>query len=145
MRESQCGFRKGRGCIDQVFSLRVLAEKASEYNTPLYLCFVDLRKAYDSVSRDALWVVLQKRYRFLESYCGSSKPSIEIQEELCVPTIKCRRSFPSRMVCDREMCWPRHSEWCATGRCAGPDTQNGVRQGDVLAPTLRMVCDREMC
>ena len=65
LRESQCGFRKGRGCIDQVFSLRVLAEKAREYNTPLYmyLCFVDLRKAYDSVSRDALWVVLQKRYQ----------------------------------------------------------------------------------
>ena len=63
LRESQCGFRKGRGCIDQVFSLRVLAEKAREYNTTLYLCFVDLRKAYDSVSRDALWVVLQKRYQ----------------------------------------------------------------------------------
>ena len=29
-------------CIDQVFALRVLAEKAREFNTPLYLCFVDL-------------------------------------------------------------------------------------------------------
>ena len=43
-----------------MFVLRVLAEKAREYNTPLYLYFVDLRKAYDSVSHDALWVVLQK-------------------------------------------------------------------------------------
>ena len=31
-------------------SPRVLAEKAREYNAPLYLCFVDLRKAYDSVN-----------------------------------------------------------------------------------------------
>ena len=28
LRESQCGFRKGRGCIDQIFAIRVLAEKA---------------------------------------------------------------------------------------------------------------------
>ena len=91
--------------LTKCFSLRVLAEKAREYNTPLYLCFVDLRKAYDSVSRDALWVVPQKRYRVpgtllrilkSSSYGFSNSP----------PTVKCQRSFPSRMVCDREMCWP---------------------------------------
>ena len=49
-----------------LIALRVLAEKAREYNTPLYLCFVDLRKVYDSVNRDALWVVLRKRYRISE-------------------------------------------------------------------------------
>ena len=43
LRESQCGFRKGHGCIDQIFTLRILAEKAREFNTPLYLAFVDLR------------------------------------------------------------------------------------------------------
>ena len=37
LRESQCGFRPVCGCIDQVFTLRVLAEKAREFNTPLYL------------------------------------------------------------------------------------------------------------
>ena len=45
-----------------MFAIKVLAEKAGEYNTPLYLCFVDLLKAYDSVNRDALWAILQKRY-----------------------------------------------------------------------------------
>ena len=58
-----------------MFGLRVLAEKAREYNTPLYLCFVDLRKAYDSVSRDALRVILRKRYRIPEKLlrilCGN--------------------------------------------------------------------------
>ena len=44
--------------IDQVFALRVVAEKAREYSIPLYLSFIDLMKAYDSVNRDALWVVL---------------------------------------------------------------------------------------
>ena len=40
-----------------LLSASVLAEKATEYNTPLYLCFVDLRKAYDLVNRDAFWAV----------------------------------------------------------------------------------------
>ncbi len=29
--ESQCGFRKGRGCTDMVFTIRKLTEKASEH------------------------------------------------------------------------------------------------------------------
>ena len=61
LRENQCGFHTGRGCIDQVFAIRILAEKAREYNTPPYLCFVDLKKAYYSLNHDALWVVLQNR------------------------------------------------------------------------------------
>ena len=62
LRENQCGFRKGRGCTDQLFSLRVLIEKAREYHHPLYICFVDLRKAYDSVSRTTLWSILEHCY-----------------------------------------------------------------------------------
>ena len=37
-------------------------EKSREFRQPLYLCFVDLRKAYDSVNRSALWCVLQKSF-----------------------------------------------------------------------------------
>ena len=32
------------------------------FNTPTFFCFVDLFKAYDSVNREAFWVVLQKVY-----------------------------------------------------------------------------------
>ena len=66
LRENQFSFRKDQRCVDQVFALRVLAEKAREYNTPLYtmyLCFVDLKKAYGSVNHSALWAVLQRRYQ----------------------------------------------------------------------------------
>jgi hypothetical protein len=44
--ENQCGFRKGRGCADQLFTLQIPMEKAREYHHPLYICFIDLRKAY---------------------------------------------------------------------------------------------------
>ena len=58
--ESQCGFRKGRGCVDMIFTARQLVEKSREHDDPLYILFVDLKKAYDSVPRKALWCVLEK-------------------------------------------------------------------------------------
>ena len=58
--DSQCGFRAGRGCIDMIFCARQLVEKAIEHRTRLYLLFIDLRKAYDSVPREASWCVLRK-------------------------------------------------------------------------------------
>ena len=58
--ESQCGFRRGRGCTDMVFVARQLVEKCREHNDTLYILFVDLRKAYDSVPRPALWNVLER-------------------------------------------------------------------------------------
>ena len=58
--ESQCGFRKGRGTTDMIFCLRQLQEKSREHRTPLYMAFIDLTKAFDTVSRSALWIVLEK-------------------------------------------------------------------------------------
>ena len=40
--------------------VRQLAEKAIEHQTMQYFVFVDLRKAYDSVPREALWTALKK-------------------------------------------------------------------------------------
>ena len=43
--ESQCGFRKGRGCVDMIFAARQLVEKSKEHDDSLFVLFVDLRKA----------------------------------------------------------------------------------------------------
>ena len=51
-----------RGCANQLFSLSIQIEKASEYHRPLHVCFIDLQKAYDSVNREALWTLLQSPY-----------------------------------------------------------------------------------
>ena len=58
--ESQCGFRAGRSTIDMVFSLRQLQEKCREQQMPLYIAFIDLTKAFDLVSRDGLFQILQR-------------------------------------------------------------------------------------
>ena len=58
--DSQCGFRKGRGCTDMIFTARQLVEKCREHNDVLFILFVDLQKAYDSVPRSALWSVLER-------------------------------------------------------------------------------------
>ena len=36
--ESQCGFQKGRGCIDMVFAARQMVEKSREDDAPSSSC-----------------------------------------------------------------------------------------------------------
>ena len=59
--EYQSGFRHQRGCADQLFTLRQLAGMAVEWQQRLYVAFVDLRKAFDSINRQALMVILRAR------------------------------------------------------------------------------------
>ena len=58
--ESQCGFRSNRRTVDMIFVLRQIQEKCREQNTGLYAAFVDLTKAFDTVSRDGLWKILAR-------------------------------------------------------------------------------------
>ena len=44
--EAQAGFRKGRGCADQIFTIRRVMEQAAEKHKPIYACFIDLKAAY---------------------------------------------------------------------------------------------------
>lgn len=57
-RESQAGFRSGRGCSDQIFCLRQLIERRYEYRRPFVGCFVDFSAAFDSVHRDSMWNIV---------------------------------------------------------------------------------------
>ncbi|XP_064115083.1 uncharacterized protein LOC135221191 [Macrobrachium nipponense] len=58
--ESQCGFRPARGTTDMVFSARQLQEKCREQQKPLYMGFIDLTKAFDSVKRELLLEILSR-------------------------------------------------------------------------------------
>jgi len=57
--EEQAGFRPNRSTIQQILTLRLVAEKAREINQPVHNCFIDFKKAFDSVWHKGLWAVLK--------------------------------------------------------------------------------------
>ena len=56
--ESQCGFRANRGTTDMIFCARQIQEKNREQHKDLYMVFIDLTKAFDSINRAGLWSIL---------------------------------------------------------------------------------------
>ena len=57
--DEQRSFREWRGCVNQIFTLKQICEKAREKKCRVYVPFVDLEKAYDRINREALWQVLR--------------------------------------------------------------------------------------
>ena len=58
--DEQCGFRPELSTIDMLFVVHRLQELARRRRIPLYMCFIDFQKAYDSVDRELLWKVLAR-------------------------------------------------------------------------------------
>ena len=56
--EEQGGFRKDRSTVQQILTLRLIAEEVTERQGKLYNCFIDFQKAFDSVWHQGLWAVL---------------------------------------------------------------------------------------
>ncbi|VDM04208.1 unnamed protein product [Schistocephalus solidus] len=52
---NQAGFRAGRGCMDQIFTLRPILESRHSYQQPTAICFFDFAAAFDSVHCESLW------------------------------------------------------------------------------------------
>ncbi len=51
----QAGFRPGHRTVDHIFTLKTLIDQARFHKRRLYCCFVDFKKAFDSVPRHLLW------------------------------------------------------------------------------------------
>ena len=54
LRNQQACFQRNRSCVDQIASLRIIVEQSLEWNSPLYINFIDYEKAFDSVDREAM-------------------------------------------------------------------------------------------
>ena len=52
--EKQCGFRQGRGCMDQVFTVRQVCGKHHANGKDVFWAFMDLEKAYDLIDRHGM-------------------------------------------------------------------------------------------
>ena len=107
--EQQSGFRSSRSTTDMMLVIRRLQELAWKKRTPLYVCFIDLTKAYDSVDRTLLWTVLA---RF-----GVPQNTVLVIRQFHDGMRACARL-------DDRVC----SRWFAV--------EQGLRQGCVLAPLL---------
>ena len=92
-----------------VSHVRRLQELGRKARAPLFLCFIDLQKAYDSVDRTLLWQVLA---RF-----GTPPQMIEVIRQFHDGMKACVRSDDGRC-----------SEWF--------EVAQGLRQGSVLSPLL---------
>ena len=106
--ESQCGFRAGRSCTDMIFTVRQFVEKSWEHQSKAFLTFIDLKKAYDSVPRHAMWLALEK---------------LGVPEQ----TIRLIRSFHDNMRARVRLEGMMLEEI---------QVRNGLRQGCCMAPVL---------
>ena len=59
LREEQCGFRKSRGCADQLFALPQIIEKSMAFQLDISFCFIDFRAAFDSVDREQMYQIMK--------------------------------------------------------------------------------------
>ena len=111
LREEQAGFRRSRGCIDQIFALRNIIEQATEWQKPLHINFVDFKKAFDSICREAIWKIM-RHYGIPEKIVDMIK-LFYIKFECCVDL-------------NTEL-----SDWF--------EVVTGVRQGCILSPILFLI------
>ncbi len=58
--ERQHRLRAGRGTIDMIFAAQQIQEKTAKQSQDLYIAFIDLSKAFDTMSRDGLWNIMSK-------------------------------------------------------------------------------------
>jgi len=94
------------GALIRITNLRKLMHKAREHQQPLYMCFVDFKKAFDSVSHDKLWITMMDMEYPLHL--------IDLLAKLC------RKQLAKVKVAETL------SEWFPV--------KKGVRQGCVLSP-----------
>ena len=111
-RPEQSGFTPKKSTVDRILALRVLIERKREVNQGLLAAYIDLRKAFDSVNRDALWRLLSQR------------------------------GIPPKLISLLSALYSDTASAVKVGSCTSDffPVSAGVRQGCVLAPTLFNAC-----
>ena len=111
LREEQAGFRRGRGCIDQIFAIRNIIEQCIEWKMPLYINYIDFKKAFDSVHRETLWKIVR---------------SYGIPMKICNLMQAFYENFECSVILEKSVSEPF-------------TVKSGVRQGCILSPILFLI------
>ncbi len=105
----QAAFRKNHGTLDHIFTLKALINKyVKQFKSKIFACFVDFRKAFDTVWREGMFLKLQRLgihghfYELIRNMYSNTQSSVKL----------------------------------AHGRTQMFDICNGIKQGDCLSPTL---------
>ena len=86
LREEQAGFRKDRLCCEHIITLRNIIEQCLEFQKPLYIKFIDCKKAFDSVDGESIWKIahiygiLDKLVNMFKSIYQNSTCSIKTED-----------------------------------------------------------------
>ena len=111
LRDHRAGFGQDRGCIDQIATLRIIVEQSMEFDSSLYINFVDYEKAFDSLDRDTLWKLL-KHYGIPEKIITLISNTYD--------GMTCRVTHAGRLIDSFQV-------------------KTGVRQGCLLSPFMFLV------
>lgn len=88
LRDNQCGFRRNRSCIDQIYSLRSIIYNCTDCNIPLYINFIDFKAAFDSINRDFIWKAFEhyglpsKYIRIIKAFFWNTTSAVRVNGEL---------------------------------------------------------------
>uniref|UniRef100_A0A914VN53 Reverse transcriptase domain-containing protein n=1 Tax=Plectus sambesii TaxID=2011161 RepID=A0A914VN53_9BILA len=107
----QASFRQHYSNIDQIYTINELVKRCHEYHIPLFMQFINFKKAFDFIEFNAVWTALQEQ--------GVHADLIEL---LC--NIYATANSAIRINEDRVQI----------------DINRGVRQGDTISPKLFTAC-----
>jgi len=74
----QSGFTSHRSTVDRIATLNTLLQTCREFNQPLWIAYVDLKSAFDSVDQESLWLLLRRH--------GIPDKLVELMKELQLRT-----------------------------------------------------------
>jgi sorting nexin-29 len=84
----QRGFRQNRSTVEQIFTLRMLLQKSSEYCVTTYHIFIEFRSAYGTVGREKLYEEMKqlkiqdKLIRLVKMSMMDPRSRVKIQDDL---------------------------------------------------------------
>ena len=87
MHEGQAGFRLKRSCVDNIYTLKELVQGRMKEGKRTFAFFLDVKKAYDTVWRNGLWLKLWehgvqgKMWRVIKGMYESSRSAVLLEGE----------------------------------------------------------------